>query len=479
LSVATAVPRATTVMLPLNSPFCWCEGASGERNLLPAKPHRIQLARVFYDEPGEVYRLTVRGGAKEWTIERRASEVLAAQSSLIDEGLAGEALGLRQWFASLSPLALSRVMELLDAESTGEPYSPHRVIGKGSFGQVLLVSQGEEWLAMKVLDKSQVLKKRQAVHARTERLVLELLKGNPFVVDMRAAFQDDRNLYLVLEFCSGGDLFFYLTRRKLVSEDAVLFYAAEVVSALDAVHRLSVVYRDLKPENLLLTARGHLKLTDFGLAKMDVGRLSGAFSLCGTPEYMAPEILARRGHGMAVDLWSFGMLLHELLAGLPPWYTTDRDLLSKRILYAPLKLSSTLSIDAAVLVESCLERDPASRPTTREILDTAEYFATIDFDMLPHLDPPLQPDHNDDPTGNFDDVKPVVSLEEFSAPPPLRVPVVLEDDADFADYDFRETSCVIPVLCDSPRYDDDDDDDKLACVTPTAACGGAGLASLP
>jgi serine/threonine protein kinase len=149
---------------------------------------------------------------------------------------------------------------------------------------------------------------------------------------------------------------------KKFPEHLVRFYCAEIALALDALHANGVVYRDLKPENILLDDEGHIKLADFGLAKEGVSEAAeGAYSLCGTPEYLSPEVLDRQGHGTAVDWWNLGMVTYEMLTGLPPWYTTDREKLFDRLRNSPLKFPFYVNRPAASLIQGLLTRDPRKR----------------------------------------------------------------------------------------------------------------------
>lgn len=230
-----------------------------------------------------------------------------------------------------------------------------RVIGKGSFGKVTLVRKKTSGTlyAMKVLNKSHILKRKQIEHTKTERRVLGTM-NHPFIVKLHYAFQTPSKLYFVLDYAAGGELFFHLTRMKRFPEHVAQFYAAELASALDSLHQIGVIYRDLKPENILLDREGHVKLADFGLAKEGVSDpICGATSLCGTPEYLSPEVLNRQGHGHAVDWWNLGMVLYEMLTGLPPWYTTDKSVLFERIRTAPLKFPAYLTRSAAHFMHVC------------------------------------------------------------------------------------------------------------------------------
>jgi len=252
-----------------------------------------------------------------------------------------------------------------------EDFTMLRVIGKGSFAKVILVRKKDtdQLYAMKVLSKPAVVKRKQVEHTRTERRVLEVvghLHNHPYISEMHFAFQTDSKLYLVLHYCAGGELFHHLQRMKRIPERWARLYAAELVLALSHLHSHGVAYRDLKPENVLLDEDGHVKICDFGLSKDNVSEpTAGASSLCGTPEYLAPEVLDRRGHGTCVDWWGLGMVLYELLTGLPPWYTTDRKKLFARIRTAPLKFPSfaanNMSPEARGFITQLLNRDPLAR----------------------------------------------------------------------------------------------------------------------
>jgi len=238
-----------------------------------------------------------------------------------------------------------------------------KVIGKGSFGKVFLVREIKtgEMFALKVLKKDNIIKRNQVEHTKTERNVLGYVR-HPFIVSMNMAFQSKDKLYFVLDYCAGGELFFHLGKLGKFPEPRAAFYAAEIVLAISYVHELDIVYRDLKPENVLLDAMGHVRLTDFGLSKEGISNSSsGANSFCGTPEYLAPEILNRQGHGNAVDWWSLGALLYEMLTGLPPFYCRDREKLFEKIRKADLNYPRSLSARSQSILRGLLTRDPRKR----------------------------------------------------------------------------------------------------------------------
>lgn len=199
-------------------------------------------------------------------------------------------------------------------------------IGKGSFGKVARVikkNTGKEY-AMKILKKKDFHSRGSLEYAVTEKNVLQKSQ-HPFIVTLHYSFQDDVNLYYCIEYVAGGELFKLLKQLKVFPLEQTRFYAAEVLSAMSYLHtELDTIYRDLKPENLLLGSDGHIKLTDFGLSKM--GTLK-TYSFCGTPEYLAPEIILNRGHSKSVDYWTFGCLIFEMMVGRPPFRNKNQNIL--------------------------------------------------------------------------------------------------------------------------------------------------------
>lgn len=274
-----------------------------------------------------------------------------------------------------------------------------QVIGRGSFGKVVLVGHKDtkKLYAMKILSKENIVKRKQVEHTRTERRVLGCTK-HPFIVGLHYAFQTPQRLYFVLDYCPGGELFYHLTRMKKLPEHMACFYAAEITLALEHLHSLGVVYRDLKPENILLTKDGHIKLADFGLAKEGIhDGVNGTNSLCGTPEYLPPEILDRLGHGTAVDWWNLGMVLYEMLTGLPPWYTNDRKKLFERLRSARLHFPPYVSRRAEALIRQLLNRNPAERLGAKGAHQVKNhlFFENIDWARLmkKQVPPPFRPCH--------------------------------------------------------------------------------------
>lgn len=193
-------------------------------------------------------------------------------------------------------------------------FSPVKVLGRGSFGKVLLVKKTDmdEHYAMKVLDKKMIAHRNQKAHIKSKAKLLLLAERevlgkaeSKFIVKLYYAFQSAKKLYFVMEFLPGGELFYHLRKARKFPESTAVFYAAEIVLAIEYLHKNNIVYRDLKPENVLLDAEGHVKLTDFGLSKEGVAfGDKKAYTFCGTYEYLAPEIIRQEGHDKAVDWWS-------------------------------------------------------------------------------------------------------------------------------------------------------------------------------
>jgi len=272
-----------------------------------------------------------------------------------------------------------------------------KVLGKGSYGKVMLVKSKEGQIyAMKMLRKENVIKRNQEEHTKTERSVLEAV-SHPFIVTLHYAFQTPKKLYMVLEFCPGGELFYHLSRAGRFSEGRALFYTAETTSAIAYLHSLRIIYRDLKPENLLLDADGHCKITDFGLSKEGIEDNISAKTMCGTPEYLAPEIVEKKGHGRAVDWYSIGALTYEMLTGLPPYYTRDREKLFQRIRKGDLPYPGYITAVSKSFLQSMLNRDPEKRlgggATDGEEVKRHPFFKNLDWMKLDarKIEPPFKP----------------------------------------------------------------------------------------
>ncbi|CAG2191168.1 SGK3 [Mytilus edulis] len=228
-----------------------------------------------------------------------------------------------------------------------------KVIGKGSFGKVLLARHKNEskMFAIKVLQKQAIMKRNEVKHIMSERNVLLKNIKHPFLVGLHYSFQTQDKLYFVLDYVNGGELFFHLQRERYFPEQRAKFYAAEMASAIGYLHSLNIIYRDLKPENILLDSKGHVTLTDFGLCKEGIEGMGTTSTFCGTPEYLAPEVLRKQPYDKTVDWWCLGAVLYEMMYGLPPFYSRDTAEMYDNILYKPLRLRTNVSSAARSILE--------------------------------------------------------------------------------------------------------------------------------
>lgn len=263
-----------------------------------------------------------------------------------------------------------------------------KVIGIGSFGKVLLAQHKEtdEVFAIKVLSKKAIKQRDEVKHIMAERNVLLKNLKHPFLVGLHYSFQTPQKLYFVLDYVNGGELFFHLQREKHFSEPRTRFYASEITSAISFMHKMNIVYRDLKPENILLDSTGHIVLTDFGLCKENVMPGETTSTFCGTPEYLAPEVLKKQEYGRCVDWWCLGAVTYEMLTGLPPFYSSDVDVMYDRILNARLVFPEFVSFNARDLLTRLLDRDPRTRlgssSRDAEDVEAAPFFSGIDWSLL-------------------------------------------------------------------------------------------------
>ncbi|KAM4687637.1 serine/threonine-protein kinase Sgk3 [Discoglossus pictus] len=285
-----------------------------------------------------------------------------------------------------------------------------RLIGKGSFGKVILTRKKHDgrYYAIKVLQKKVILNKKEQKHIMAERNVLLKNMKHPFLVRLHYSFQTLDQLFFVMDFVNGGELFFHLQRERYFSEPRALFYAAEIASALGYLHSIQTIYRDLKPENILLDSQGHIVLTDFGLCKEGVSNSDKTLTFCGTPEYLAPEVIMKQPYDNTVDWWCLGSVLYEMLHGLPPFYNRDIADLYENILHKPLVMRTDISVTASSILEELLEKNPKLRLGAHDDFEEIKnhpFFSGINWTDLVQkkIQPPFDP-HVDGPDdiSNFD-----------------------------------------------------------------------------
>ncbi|EFA81817.1 cAMP-dependent protein kinase [Heterostelium album PN500] len=308
-----------------------------------------------------------------------------------------------------------------DAKERLKEFKQIRVIGTGTFGRVYLVQNiiDHQFYAMKCLNKSDVVKLKQVEHLNSEKSILASIH-HPFIVNLYQSFQDEKKIYLLFEYVAGGEVFTHLRRATKFNNNMAKFYAAEIILALEYLHRHNIVYRDLKPENLLLDNQGHIKITDFGFAKRVEDR---TFTLCGTPEYLAPEIIQSKGHGKAVDWWALGILIFEMLAGYPPFYDDDTFVIYDKILAARITFPSHFDLDAKDLVKRLLTADRTRRlgalKDGAQDVKNHKWFADIDWNKLYNrkINGPFIPQiqHQGD-SSNFEKYDEEPMCEDFTLP---------------------------------------------------------------
>ncbi|NXB46537.1 KS6A3 kinase, partial [Leucopsar rothschildi] len=319
---------------------------------------------------------------------------------IVDEPMGEDDINQQTEEGSIKEIAITHHVKEGHEKADPSQFELLKVLGQGSFGKVFLVkkisgSDARQLYAMKVLKKA-TLKVRDRVRTKMERDILVEV-NHPFIVKLHYAFQTEGKLYLILDFLRGGDLFTRLSKEVMFTEDDVKFYLAELALALDHLHSLGIIYRDLKPENILLDEEGHIKLTDFGLSKESIDHEKKAYSFCGTVEYMAPEVVNRRGHTQSADWWSFGVLMFEMLTGTLPFQGKDRKETMTMILKAKLGMPQFLSLEAQSLLRMLFKRNPANRlgagPDGVEEIKRHAFFSKIDWNKLyrREIHPPFKP----------------------------------------------------------------------------------------
>lgn len=276
-----------------------------------------------------------------------------------------------------------------------EDLKPLGTLGEGSFGLVQLVkdeASGKTY-ALKSVNKGQIVKNGQQTHIMSEKNVMLKLHSQ-FTIRLHATFNTKNTLYFLLEASLGGDLFYQLRNRVFFDEPTAKFYAGCVVLAFEYMHSKQIIYRYLKPENLLLDERGYLKVADFGFAKFISGR---TWTLCGTPDYLAPEVVLGKGHGKGVYWWTLGILVYEMLASYPPFYDFDPMETYARIARGKVQYPADFSKSSIDLIAKLLQRKPAKRLGVTKggvkAIKSHEWFKDFDWGALQNgtMEPPIKP----------------------------------------------------------------------------------------
>jgi len=291
-----------------------------------------------------------------------------------------------------------------------------KTVGTGTFARVSLChyKSSSKFFALKIISLQDTIRLKQVEHVKNERTILKMIQ-HPFLITLADSWKDTSFLYLLFPYICGGELFSYLRNAGRFSPSTTLFYSAEIVSALDYLHSLSIAYRDLKPENLLLDREGHIVITDFGFAKEITDR---TWTLCGTPEYLAPEIiqskvpgtkLTNQGHNKAVDWWALGILIYEMLAGYPPFFDDNPFCIYEKILAGKLEWPQHMEQNPKDLIKRLLVHDRTKRlgnmKAGADDIKKHRWFKSVDWEEVyqRELKPPIVPKvSSDGDTRNFD-----------------------------------------------------------------------------
>ena len=275
-----------------------------------------------------------------------------------------------------------------------------RLIGIGTYGKIYVASKksSNKLYAIKILNKKNVHNKFELQNIKTERTVLAKL-NHPFIQKLYYAFQTKGNLYFITQFMHGGELNYHIYKEpnNYFSEEKARFYASEIILAINYLHKNNCIYRDLKPENVLIDITGHIKLIDLGLSKLCEGYPCKTRTLCGTPEYLAPEVLFEKEYGIEVDWWSLGVILYEMLSGYLPFKIIPSEKMTKNIYKKRIKMFKHFSKNAENLIKRLLEYNPKKRITFDGIIKHP-FFKGTNWDKIEKLEtnPPFIPEISDD-----------------------------------------------------------------------------------
>lgn len=340
---------------------------------------------------------------------------------------------------------------------TLEKFEFVKVLGKGTFGKVVLSREkgtGRIY-AMKILKKHLIIQKDEVAHTNTENRVLKKTK-HPFLTALKYSFETADRVCFVMEYANGGELFFHLSRERAFTEDRTRFYGAEIVSALGYLHSEGIIYRDLKLENLLLDKDGHIKIADFGLCKVNItyGRTTKTF--CGTPEYLAPEVLEDTDYGPAVDWWGTGVVLYEMACGRLPFYNRDHDVLFSLIVTEEVRFPRALSAACRALLQGLLTKEPAARlgagPDDAHEIMAHPFFASVNWaDLVAKKVPvPFKPHVDSETDTRYFDSEFTGESVELTPPDRDTQLAPLQEEQHFPQFSYQVPTLHLPLVLPLP-----------------------------